>query len=120
MALPREQRDSMAERFRQDRASLRIPGLSPDRATAAWLWNHRIACIASDTPMLETVNYIPAEGWAHQRILALLGLPFGELWVLDPLADICRTERRYEFMLCSAPLNLRRGVGSPANAYAIW
>lgn len=120
MGLPREDRDAMAERFAGDRASLKIPGLSADCGTAAWLWNHRVSCIASDTPMLETVPYIPAEGWAHQRILALLGLPFGELWQLDKLAEVCRTKGRYEFMLCSAPLNLRRGVGSPANAYAVF
>lgn len=118
--LPMQERERLAERFRIERSTLRMPGLSPSMATTEWLWNTRISCIAADNPTLETLHYMPAEGWAHQRILPLLGLPFGELWELDKLSKTCEAAGRYEFMVFSAPLNLPRGVGSPANAYAVF
>jgi hypothetical protein len=49
----------------------------------------------------------------------LLGLPLGEQFVLDKLADDCAADRRYEFMLVSVPLHLRGGIASPPNAVAI-
>jgi hypothetical protein len=38
---------------------------------------------------------------------------------LDPLAADCRADGRYEGLFASAPLHLRNGVGSPANAYLL-
>jgi hypothetical protein len=55
----------------------------------------------------------------HYRLLALLGIPIGELWDLDALAADCAADGVYEFLLTSAPLNLRAGVGSPANVLAV-
>ena len=49
----------------------------------------------------------------------MLGMPIGEFWDLDPLADDCAQDGVYEFMLVSAPLYIPQGVGSPPNAYAI-
>ena len=48
-----------------------------------------------------------------------LGMPIGELWLLDRLADECATEHRYEFLLTSEPLNVPGGISSPPNALAI-
>jgi len=61
----------------------------------------------------------PSVGFQHRRLIALQGLPIGEVWDLDELARDCATDGVYEFMLVSAPLNLPGGVGSPPNAYAI-
>jgi hypothetical protein len=55
----------------------------------------------------------------HHRILPLFGMPIGELWDLDPLAEHCRADGRFEGFFVSGPLALRRGVGSPANAYVV-
>ena len=52
----------------------------------------------------------------HFRILGLLGIPIGEMWDLEALAEDCASDGVYEFLLTSAPLNLLDGVGSPANA----
>jgi hypothetical protein len=46
-------------------------------------------------------------------------LPLGELFVLEPLALDCAADRRYEFMVVSAPLNVVGGIASPPNAVAI-
>ena len=55
----------------------------------------------------------------HIRLLALLGIPIGEMWDLEALAADCAADGRYGFLLTSSPLALRGGVGSPANAIAV-
>jgi hypothetical protein len=117
--LPAPERTDLATAWDADRSLARLPGVSPDRATAAWLWDHRIALLAVDNPTAETLPYRPAEGWAHHRLLVLLGLPLGELWWLDGLSAACADLGRWSFLLTVAPLNLPRGVASPANAYAV-
>ena len=51
--------------------------------------------------------------------LPLLGLSLGEQFNLEPLAEDCAKDKRYEFMVVSAPLHLVGGYASPPNAVAI-
>ncbi len=95
------------------------PGLDASQDTAAWLWDRQIAAIASDNVALEALPVDPAVGFQHRRLIALQGMPIGEMWDMDELAQACAQDGRYECMLVSIPLNLPGGVGSPANAYAI-
>ena len=53
------------------------------------------------------------------HFLPLLGLPLGELWDLDALADDCAAARTYDCFFTSAPLNMPNGVASPPNAIAV-
>jgi hypothetical protein len=46
-------------------------------------------------------------------------MPIGEFFFLDDLANACADSRRWTFLFSSAPLNIPRAVGSPANAYAV-
>lgn len=119
MGLDDEVRTDLATTWNADRSLAALPGLDPSQEMAGWLWDHRIAATAVDNPTAETVPYIPAEGWAHHRLLVLLGMPLGELWAVDRLAEACRRNHRWTFMLTTAPMNIPRGVASPANAYAI-
>ncbi len=112
------------------------PGLRPGEDTAAWLWNHHVAAVASDNPSLELwppgalatpdlwdeVRADPSrapEIFVHTSLLPLLGLPIGELWDLDALAADCAADGRSTFLLTSAPIRLPGGVASPPNALAI-
>jgi hypothetical protein len=52
-------------------------------------------------------------------VLALLGIPIGEMWCLDALAANCQADGVYEFFLTSAPLHKAGGIASPPNALAI-
>lgn len=113
-------RDSMAAAFREDRTTFQLAGLDAGTTTTEWLWDSRVAAIASDNPTLEALPYDRAVGWAHHRLLVLLGLPLGELWALDELAEACAAHQRYSFLLVSSPLNLPDGCASPANAYAVF
>lgn len=102
-----------------DGGTLATPGLDPGPRTAAWLWDRRVAAVAADNPAVEALPVRREEGFLHQRLIALLGMPLGELWDLEELAAACRAEGRYYFLLVSAPLNIPGGVGSPCNAYAV-
>lgn len=108
-------------------ASNSFCGLQAGPTTAGFLWDLGIAAVAADNPALEV--FPPGTGgedvedtegrFLHFQLLPRLGLPIGELWDLDPLADACAADGRYDFMLTSAPLRLRNGVASPPNALAI-
>jgi kynurenine formamidase len=95
-------------------------GIEASREMVAWLWNNQVAAIGTDCPAVEAFPFdFTDERALHYRALPLLGLPLGELFVLAPLAADCAADRRYEFMLVSAPLNLEGGIASPPNAVAI-
>ena len=95
-------------------------GIDPSREMVAWLWDNRVAAIATDSPGVEPLPMnLGDDGLLHYRALPLLGLPLGELFILAPLAEDCARDRRYEFMLVSAPLNVEGGIASPPNAVVI-
>lgn len=117
--LPETDRNELAARWTEDRRLATLPGISPSVDSARWLWNSRISLLALDNPTAETVPYRREEGWAHHRLLVLLGLPLGELWDLDVLGQACSDAGRWSFLLTTAPLNIVGGVASPSNAYAV-
>jgi len=53
-------------------------------------------------------------------VLFAFGVPILDNALLQPLADACAEEGRYEFMLIIAPLVIQGGTGSPANPIAIF
>ena len=95
-------------------------GLEASRRMAEWLWDNRVAAIATDCPGVEALPMeLGDENLLHYRALPLLGLPLGELFVLAPLAQDCARDHRYEFMVVSTPLNVEGGIASPPNAVVI-
>ena len=110
-----EQKQTMASL-----SKLRSCGIESSRDLMAWLWDNRIAALGTDCPAVEPWPWgFQDENALHYRALALLGLPLGEQFDLDALAADCAADRRYEFMMVSAPLNLLGGIASPPNAVAI-
>lgn len=116
--------------------SLRTPGLRSGEELARVLWNLRVAAVGCDNPAVEvwppgaaTTPEHEAEVrsdrtrlheiFTHTLLLPMLGIPLGEMWYLDALAEHCAAVGRYECFFVSAPLNLPRGVASPPNALAI-
>ena len=98
---------------------LESPGLSAVKESAAFLWDAGFSLVAADNPAVEDSPGSPEAGFLHRRLIPLLGMALGELWSLDALADDCARDGVYECMVVAVPLNLPRGVGSPANAIAI-
>jgi kynurenine formamidase len=99
--------------------SVRYPGLGPADELVEYLWDLHVAAAAADNPGLDAWPPTPEHGWMHFHLLPLLGIPIGELWYMQELADDCAADGVYEFMLTSAPLHMPGGVGSPPNALAI-
>ena len=115
---------------------LKAPGLLPGSDMLRWLWDHHVAAIGSDNPALEAcplgghlskeerfeirtnLERMP-EAFMHTAILPLLGIPIGELWDLDALAEDCAADGVYEGLFTSAPLRVRAGVASPPNALVL-
>ena len=104
--------------------ALQVAGLEQGETSLRFLWDHHFAAIACDNPPFEAYPPAPnADGSAgammHETIIGLFGMPIGEMFQLDDLADACAADKRYEFLFTSAPLNKLGGVASPPNALAI-
>jgi kynurenine formamidase len=99
---------------------LQSVGVEASRELVAWLWDHRIAAIGTDTPAAEPWPWnLTDPGALHHRAIPLLGLPLGEQFVLRPLALDCAADGAYEFMLVAVPINLESGIATPANTVVI-
>ncbi len=98
-----------------------VPGIEASQRTARWLWDNHLAAVASDSPALEALPKPAGEEteFLHFHMLAFFGMPIGEMWNLEGLAEDCAADGRYDFFLTSAPLNVPGGIGSPPNALAI-
>jgi kynurenine formamidase len=94
-------------------------GLLADEAMARKLWDWGIAAVAADNPTAEAMPGDPAIGSFHRRMLTCLGMPIGEYFDFDELAQLCADDGRYSFLFSSAPLAIHGGIGSPANALAL-
>lgn len=110
---------SGTDRARLWHSTVAFPGLEPSERMAAWLWDAGVAAVAADNATLEAWPMRLDEYVLHAPLLTRLGIPIGELWLLDRLAAECRAVNRFEFLVTSAPMNLAGGVSSPANALAI-
>lgn len=112
------------------------PGLHTSPEFVDYLWQLQVCAVAADNPALEvwppgvltdrevrraarTDKSRMPEVFMHYALLAMLGMPIGELWDLDALAEACLADGCHEFMLSSAPLTLSAGVASPPNVLAI-
>ncbi len=94
-------------------------GLHGGEGMAQFLWDQQVVAVASDNPAVEVLPGDAEVGSLHRRLLGGLGIPLGELWDLDDLADRCASTGRWTCCVVSVPLNVKGGVGSPANAMAI-
>ena len=96
------------------------PALAGTEEIVAWLSDNHYSAVAADNPVLEAWPHaFEPDTYLHFRIIPLLGMTIGELWYLEDLAFDCADDGRFDFLLTSAPLNLRGGTGSPPNALAI-
>jgi kynurenine formamidase len=103
---------------------LHAPGIEHSEDMARYLWDNQIMAVAADTFAVEVwppdlrQEAFPF-GFLHRVLIGQFGMALGELWWLDDLAADCARDGVYEFLLTSAPLNARGGIGSPPNALAI-
>ncbi|KAK6383965.1 hypothetical protein LTS17_003257 [Exophiala oligosperma] len=94
-------------------------GIEGTEESVKWLWNRHFAAVGGDANVFEAW---PArhERWRlHDNLIALFGMPVGEMFDLDELAEACKKLRKWSFFFTSAPLNFPGGIASPPNAICI-
>lgn len=92
------------------------PGLSV--TCAKFIRDHDVSLLGWDMMDARPDPYglpFPVHGVLFNYGVALL-----DNALLEPLADACAEEERYEFMFMGLPLNVARGTGSPANPIAMF
>lgn len=93
-------------------------GLSGQTDMWEFLWDRRVAGVAADSVTVEAWPLSEGQCSLHLAI-ARMGLLLGEMFDLDALADDAARTGHYDYFVVSSPLNVRGGVGSPANAMAL-
>lgn len=94
-------------------------GISAADELVEYLWDSRVAAVGADNPGVENSPGSREVGSLHRKLIPGLGYPLAEMLDLDALAEFCKAHGRYTFLFTSAPLPLRGGVSSTANALAI-
>ncbi len=94
-------------------------GLAGDARMWELLWDYGFAAVVSDSVTVEVWPLEVGKSSLHLAI-ARLGLVLGEMLDLDALQAAVDLERRNSFLFVAKPLNIRGGIGSPANAMAVF
>ena len=101
-------------------------GVEATQSVLRWIWNSKLAAVASDAISWEV--YPPNNNkrneedkvFLHEYLLAGWGMPIGEMFDLEGLAEICKEEGKWSFFVTSAPFNMPGGVSSPPNCMALF
>ncbi|KAL8998567.1 MAG: hypothetical protein Q9169_002407 [Polycauliona sp. 2 TL-2023] len=120
-ALLADERSTLAAR-----ETVEFAGVEATLETAEWLWENQFAAVAGDAIAWESVplggkvdcltglasnkpdvsqDQMPS---LHQWLLAGWGMPIGEMFDLEKLAEHCEQEGRWSFFLSSVPLKVSR------------
>ncbi|KUJ11094.1 uncharacterized protein LY89DRAFT_710269 [Mollisia scopiformis] len=94
-------------------------GLRSCEESLRWIWESGFAAMAGDMPAFEALPFQSTEYWMHEWMLARWGLPIGELFDLERLAEECRRVEKWSFFFSSVPLKVPGGVASPPTGVAI-
>lgn len=111
MAVYRETRSWST--FRKEQSGLAFESLD-------WFHRNDVAAVACDNATVELAGawddfFVPF----HMVGIRDMGLWLGEYWDLERLAESCRREQRWTFLLSAPPLPIVGAVGSPVNPVAI-
>ena len=101
-------------------------GVEASQDVLRFLWDNKFAAVAGDGISWEV--YPPNNNkekeadkvFLHEYLLAGWGMPIGEMFDLEALAEICKEERRWSFFVTSTPFNMPGGVSSPPNCMALF
>lgn len=92
-----------------------------DASCLPWLRARDIAALGCDgvsDVVPSRIDGVPLP--IHTVAIVVLGLHLIDNLELEPLAEACSSERRWEFLLTIAPLVLMRGTASPINPIAVF
>ncbi|KIW84525.1 hypothetical protein Z517_03775 [Fonsecaea pedrosoi CBS 271.37] len=88
---------------------LAFAGVGCGEEVVEFLHDNYFSAVASDSPTFESwpPSLEPGQEILHSFLLPLWGVPIGEMWDLDGLAELCKKTRRWEFFLTSCPANVK-------------
>jgi kynurenine formamidase len=101
-------------------------GVEASQEVLRFLWDNQFAAVAGDaiswevSPPNNNKEKEEDKVFLHEYLLAGWGMPIGEMFDLEALAEICREEGRWSFFVTSAPFNMPGGVSSPPNCMALF
>jgi kynurenine formamidase len=102
--------------WRMESPSSPTPGF--DASCLAFIRDHDVAVVAWD--MLDASPNPYGIPWAVHGAIFAYGIALVDNALVEPLADACAEENRYEFMLTFAPIPIVGGTGSPVNPIALF
>ncbi|MBK6317166.1 MAG: cyclase family protein [Dehalococcoidia bacterium] len=102
-----------------------VPGVAPSPGlhadTAPYLKGKDAAILGWDQMDAAPSGYRIFPGLSvHVLTIVFMGMPLLDNAFLEPLAQACEEEGRWEFLLTINPLHVRGGTGSPVNPVAIF
>lgn len=81
-------------------------GVDQSQEMANFLHDNYFSAVASDSPAFEVSPQI--KEWNHHiNLLPLWGVPIGELWDLEALAQVCQERQQYIFFFSAIPMNIK-------------
>ncbi|KIX98790.1 uncharacterized protein Z520_05251 [Fonsecaea multimorphosa CBS 102226] len=80
-------------------------GVEATEGMLDFLHDNYFAAVVGDAPAFEAWPMPPTFS-LHQYLLPRWGVPIGEMWDLDRLADVCKKKGQYAFFLSSVPANV--------------
>lgn len=93
-------------------------GVEQSEDVLRWIWEN-FAAVAGDQPSFEC--WPTQQSYSlHEVLLSGWGMPIGELFDLEKLAEHCKKEKRWSFFITSEVCNVPGGVASPPNILAIF
>ncbi|EHY54209.1 hypothetical protein HRR83_008219 [Exophiala dermatitidis] len=94
-------------------------GVKQEEAMKDWLHDCYFAAVGGDAPAFERWP-TPESYHLHEYILALWGMPLGEMLDLEKASQLAKKNNRWTFFFSSSPANCPGGVSSHVNATAIF
>ncbi|MGL5839279.1 MAG: cyclase family protein [Sphingorhabdus sp.] len=102
----------------KDRDSFKGPQPGLGMECAEWLYEREVAAVCADNLAVEPLpgfdsNVLPIP--LHMLCLRDMGCTFGEMFMLETLAEDCSRDGQYDFLLSAPALPVIGAVGSPVN-----
>lgn len=95
-------------------------GLIQSEAVIRFMWENHIVAVAGDGVSFEVRPTRDTDWSLHPILLAGWGVPIGEMFDLERLAEKCKKLNRWTFFVTSSPLNHPRAVSSPPACMALF
>jgi hypothetical protein len=92
--------------YASEALSMKAIGLEPSEETLRWIWENGFSAVAGDQPGFEVLPFQSKEFWLHEWLLAGWGVPIGELFDLEKLAEECGRLKKWSFFFSSMPLKV--------------